>query len=254
MVPAATVTAGSICRCRIGQYDVENIKVLAMQIAAQLSEPFIQACSRIRSARRIHFKDKAPLYIGREAGKLYVIKKGYVRLLYVQPDGRSWTRMVFGPAALVGDLPFRPGFFLSDEQAVSNGASCVFEIEREEVERNDRQICCPGGGTVSRMRDPGRRERGHQHEEQDEQRMQDTRDGAMRAGSDVGRRAGDRACHAHTAERDGGDVGDTLSQQLTIRTMLAPGHAVGHHGRKQALDGTKQSDRYRVGQSGLQLG
>ncbi len=107
-----------------------------MQIAAQLSEPFIQACSRIRSARRIHFKDKAPLYIGREAGKLYVIKKGYVRLLYVQPDGRSWTRMVFGPAALVGDLPFRPGFFLSDEQAVSNGASCVFEIEREEVERH----------------------------------------------------------------------------------------------------------------------
>ncbi|MDB5348529.1 MAG: putative Regulatory protein Crp [Schlesneria sp.] len=118
------------------QWCVENVKVLAMQILAQLCESFTLACGRIRSARRVSFKDKESVYIGREPGITYVIKRGYVRLVYVQPDGRPWTRMVFGKGALFGDLPFRPAAFLSEEQAVSTGASCVWEIEREELERH----------------------------------------------------------------------------------------------------------------------
>lgn len=119
----------------VRQFRVEIEKAIAMQIAAQLSEEFTTACGRIRSARRVLFKDQEPVYIGREEGRTYVLKRGYVRLVYVQPDGRPWTRMVFGKGALFGDLPYRPGHFLSDEQAICSGASCVYEIARDDLEQ-----------------------------------------------------------------------------------------------------------------------
>jgi hypothetical protein len=42
--------------------------------------------------------------------------------------------MLLGKGALFGDLPFRPGFFLPNEQAIASGMSCVIEVGRQELE------------------------------------------------------------------------------------------------------------------------
>jgi CRP/FNR family cyclic AMP-dependent transcriptional regulator len=105
-----------------------------MQILSQLSEPFLSACSKIRSARRVLVKQNTAIYIERPEQRTFVIKRGYVRLVYSQPDGRTWTRMVLGQGAMIGDLPFQPGFFLREEQAIASGIGCLLEIDRRDVE------------------------------------------------------------------------------------------------------------------------
>lgn len=36
---------------------------------------------------------------------------------------------------MFGDLPFSPGFFLSNEQAITSGMSCVIQVSRRELEK-----------------------------------------------------------------------------------------------------------------------
>lgn len=105
-----------------------------MQILSELSQPFLSACSKLPSARRMLVSDKATIYAERPLDKCYVVKKGYVRLVSIQPDGRIWTRMVFGQGALIGDLPFRPGHFLSSERAIASGPASLIEVDRQELE------------------------------------------------------------------------------------------------------------------------
>ncbi|MDB5390780.1 MAG: putative Regulatory protein Crp [Planctomycetaceae bacterium] len=109
-----------------------------MQILTVLSEPFISACANLPSVIRKTYKSKELIFLERPAERTIVIKRGYVRLLYVQADGRQWTRMILGQGALLGDLPFRPGSFLSEEHAISNGPSCLLEIKRDELENHAR--------------------------------------------------------------------------------------------------------------------
>ncbi len=105
-----------------------------MQILTELSSRFISGCTRVRSVVSRDLKNRHVIYINRPAGETYVVKRGYVRLVYVQPDGQPLTRMLLGKGAMFGDLPFRPGFFTFDEQAIASGLTCVLKIGRLELE------------------------------------------------------------------------------------------------------------------------
>lgn len=106
-----------------------------MQILSDLSTPFVTACGKVKSAAARDSKSKTPIYLRRTLGTTFVVKRGYVRLVYVEPDGRALTRMLLGKGAMFGDLPFRPDFFLQNEQALASGMSCVIEISRQELEK-----------------------------------------------------------------------------------------------------------------------
>lgn len=106
-----------------------------MNIFSALSTPFVTACGKINSAITRDIKSKTIIYIRRTAGTTWIIKRGYVRLVYVDPSGRSLTRLILGKGAMFGDLPFTPGFFLRNEQAIASGMSCVIQVARQELEK-----------------------------------------------------------------------------------------------------------------------
>ena len=87
-----------------------------------------------------------------------------------------------------------------------------------------------------------------EHEHQHEHGMHHAGDRAARAGTNIGRGARNRAGHTDPAEDGGGDVGDALRHDLHVVAMLAPRHAVGDLGRKQAFDRAEQ----RKGKRGRQ--
>ena len=102
---------------------------------------------------------------------------------------------------------------------------------RQRRERDERgQRCC------------------REHEQQQEDGVRHAGDGSARAGADIGRGAGDGAGDADAPEQRRGDVGDTLGHELAVRSVPAAGHAVGHHGREQALDPAQQGERQGRGQ------
>jgi CRP/FNR family cyclic AMP-dependent transcriptional regulator len=105
-----------------------------MQIRTELSTPFVDACGELSSASPSHYETGETIYAARTENRAYVVASGYVRLSFLQANGRSWTRMVFGKGALIGDAPFRPRFFHVDEQAIANGQITVLEIDRRELE------------------------------------------------------------------------------------------------------------------------
>lgn len=105
-----------------------------MQIFSALATPFVTACGKVNSAITRDIKSKTILYIRRAAGTTLIIKRGYVRLTYVDPSGRSLTRQILGKGAMFGDLPFTPGFFLPNEQAIASGLSCVIQVTRQDLE------------------------------------------------------------------------------------------------------------------------
>ena len=107
----------------------------SMQILSDLSTPFVTACGKVKSAAARDVKSKTPIYLRRTPGRTFVVKRGYVRLVYSEPDGRLLTRMLLGKGAMFGDLPFRPGSFLPNEQAIASGMSCVVEVSRQELEQ-----------------------------------------------------------------------------------------------------------------------
>jgi CRP-like cAMP-binding protein len=107
-----------------------------MQIFAELSATFVQACGSIRSAKSRDWKSKQAVYLHREEGKTHIIQRGYVRLGYVDTSGKMLTRMLLGKGAIFGDLPFRPGFFLARENAIASGAVRTLDVDRHAVERH----------------------------------------------------------------------------------------------------------------------
>lgn len=107
-----------------------------MQIHSELSSRFVSGCTKVRSLVKREMKNRNVLYLARPLGTVYVVKKGYVRLVHVQPDGRSVTRMLLSKGAMFGDIPFRPGFFLAKEQAIASGATCVLEMTRRDLENH----------------------------------------------------------------------------------------------------------------------
>lgn len=109
-----------------------------MQIFSELSAPFIQACAGLTKAKIRDFRAKQPIYLNRPEGKTFVVKRGYIRLMYVDSSGRLLTRMVIGKGAMFGDLPFRPHFFTSEERAISSGAASLIEIGREVIEKHTK--------------------------------------------------------------------------------------------------------------------
>lgn len=107
-----------------------------MQIFTELSTPFVQSCGAIAGAKTRDLKSKQTIYAGRTEGKTYIVKRGYARLVYIDISGRQMTRMLLGKGAVFGDLPFRPGFFLSEERAVTSGMTCVIEVQRDALENH----------------------------------------------------------------------------------------------------------------------
>ena len=105
-----------------------------MQIVTELSSPFVSMCGTLQSARKIDLKPRTMVYLNRSPGKVFVTSRGYVRLVYPEPNGRLLTRMLLGKGALFGDLPFRPGEFLSNERAIASGTTSVIELDRNELE------------------------------------------------------------------------------------------------------------------------
>lgn len=110
-----------------------------MQIDRKLSQQFLKVTDLLKSVRRRELRDKSLVYTSFAPGKLYVVARGYVRLVFTQSDGRQLTRMLLGQGALFGDLPFSPVTLKSEELAVVSGASCVLEINRAEVEELSRR-------------------------------------------------------------------------------------------------------------------
>lgn len=105
-----------------------------MQIFAELSTPFVKSCSAISGTKTRDLKSKQTIYAGRTEGKTFVIKRGYARLVYIDNSGRQMTRMLLAKGAIFGDMPFRPGFFLSEERAITSGMTCVIEVPRFALE------------------------------------------------------------------------------------------------------------------------
>jgi CRP/FNR family transcriptional regulator len=105
-----------------------------MQIISELSTPFVIACGKVKSAITRDLKSKTIIYLRRTAGTTWIIKRGYVRLVYIDPSGSSLTRLILGKGAMFGDLPFTPGFFLPNEQAIASGISCVIQVTRQDLE------------------------------------------------------------------------------------------------------------------------
>lgn len=105
-----------------------------MLIRNDLSDPFIAACGQLPLSRRLQFKSGEVIYAERPRDSVFIVLRGYVRSLYTQPDGRSWTRMIFGKGALLGDLPFCPGHFVTDEQLVANGPVSLVKLSRGTLE------------------------------------------------------------------------------------------------------------------------
>lgn len=105
-----------------------------MQILSELSSRFLLECVRVRPATTREYKNRGIIYIRRPAGTTCIVKRGYVRLVYIQHDGRPLTRVLLGKGAMFGDIPFRPGDFLTNEQAVASGITSVIEIDRVALE------------------------------------------------------------------------------------------------------------------------
>ena len=107
-----------------------------MQIFAELSAPFVQACGTIDSAKSRDWKSKQAIYLRRQEGKTHIVQRGYVRLGYVDTSGKLLTRMLLGKGAIFGDMPFRPAFFLVGENAVASGAARILEVDRHAIEKH----------------------------------------------------------------------------------------------------------------------
>lgn len=110
-----------------------------MRIDRTLSQQLLNATGMLKSLRHRELRDKSLVYASFAPGKLYVVERGYVRLVLTQSDGRQLTRMLLGQGALFGDLPFSPVTFKSEELAVVSGATQVLEINRAEVEQVSRR-------------------------------------------------------------------------------------------------------------------
>ena len=67
-----------------------------MQIHSELSSRFVSGCTKVRSLVKREAKNRDVIYLARPLGTVFVVKKGYFRLIHVQPDGRLVTRMFLG--------------------------------------------------------------------------------------------------------------------------------------------------------------
>ena len=65
---------------------------------------------------------------------------------------------------------------------------------------------------------------------------------------DVGHRARNRPRGGNAAKERSDDVGNALSHQFLVRVVTIARHAVGHRGRKQALDRAEHRNHQRGGQ------
>ncbi len=105
-----------------------------MQIETDLADEMIAGASSLPSAVKMRFKHQSLIYSQRELGKTFVVARGFVKLTYLQMDGKRVTRMLLGPGAMFGDMPFQTGLFNQNEQAISNGATRILELSRTELQ------------------------------------------------------------------------------------------------------------------------
>lgn len=115
-----------------------------MKVTDAVSARFLAAIGELQVVRRRELKNKMNVYGSLVPGKVYVVEKGYVRMVSAQPDGSNATRAILGRGAILGDLPFDHAFIKSEGFAVCSGPTCVLEFERAAIEaaaHRDKRFC-----------------------------------------------------------------------------------------------------------------
>lgn len=110
-----------------------------MQTYDEVATLFVNGCTKIRSAITDETKSGSPIYLFRPAGTTWIVKRGYVRLVFVDSTGRTLTRQIIGKGAMFGDLPFCPTDSIENEQAFSSGASSLLRLNRRDLEQESTE-------------------------------------------------------------------------------------------------------------------
>jgi CRP-like cAMP-binding protein len=110
-----------------------------MLLKAEWSERFLQACSKVRSARRRSLSAGQLVYSTIPDGRCWVVVAGYIKLLDPRVDGNCFIRLILGRGGLFGDRPFGAGTIRGFtaplcEQAVAHGPAEVIEMDRQALE------------------------------------------------------------------------------------------------------------------------
>lgn len=110
-----------------------------MLLKSEWATGFINSCMMVRSIRRRSFAAGQAIYLGTPAGRCWVVRSGYVKLIDPRKEGNRFIRLVLGRGSLFGDLPFGAAAFRrfaspQQEQALAHGPAEVLEIERAELE------------------------------------------------------------------------------------------------------------------------
>jgi hypothetical protein len=127
-----------------------------MLLNAEWSERFIQACAKVRSARRRSLPAGQLVYSTIPDGRCWVVVAGYIELLDPRVEGNRFIRLILGRGGLFSDRPFGAGAFRGFispqlEQAVTHGPTEV--IEMGSVKANDPSDTLP---LIERLRNGDR--------------------------------------------------------------------------------------------------
>jgi CRP-like cAMP-binding protein len=110
-----------------------------MLLKTEWVERFVQACAKVRSARRRPLTAGQLVYSTLPEGRCWVVAAGYVKLLDPRVDGNRFVRLILSRGGLFGDRPFGAGAFRGfaspqHEQAVAHGPAVVLELDRPALE------------------------------------------------------------------------------------------------------------------------
>lgn len=110
-----------------------------MILETDLATEVIATASRLPSTSKRRFNHQSLIYSQRIPEKTFVVARGFVKLTSLQPDGKRVIRMLLGAGAMFGDMPFQAGLYDQNEQAISNGATRILELSRDEIQFHTNQ-------------------------------------------------------------------------------------------------------------------
>ena len=105
-----------------------------MKIADLVSTKLLAAIGKVQLFRQHRVKNGAVVYESCPPRKTYIIKTGYVRLVFPEASGRYRTKMLLGKGALWGELPFGLATIQNEESAIASGTVDILELDRTTVE------------------------------------------------------------------------------------------------------------------------
>ncbi|WZO98980.1 Crp/Fnr family transcriptional regulator [Isosphaeraceae bacterium EP7] len=114
-----------------------------MLLKSEWAERFLDACSRVKSARRRTLAPGTLVYSAVPDGQCWAVTSGYVKVLDPRFDGGRAIRLILGHGGLFGDRPFGAVAFrgfsvVQPEQAIAHGPATVIALDRSELETASR--------------------------------------------------------------------------------------------------------------------